>query len=155
MSMDPPRPAAIRKADTLAALSKTGADVWVATANVDGTGAHLVPLSLCWTADRAVVAVEPHSKTAINAIASKQARLAVGPTRDLVMIDAEVERAVDSRDLETDVALAYAEQTGGWDPRDEEKPFVFLVFRPLRLQAWREVNEIEGRTLLRHGEWLI
>jgi len=30
----------------------------------------------------------------------------------------------------------------------------FLVLRPLRIQAWREVNELPGRTLMRAGAWL-
>lgn len=30
-----------------------------------------------------------------------------------------------------------------------------MVLRPLRLQAWREVNEIRGRTLMRDGSWLV
>jgi hypothetical protein len=28
----------------------------------------------------------------------------------------------------------------------------FLVLRPVRIQAWREVNELPGRTLMRGGE---
>jgi len=29
------------------------------------------------------------------------------------------------------------------------------VLRPLRVQAWREANEIAGRTLMRDGAWLV
>jgi hypothetical protein len=31
----------------------------------------------------------------------------------------------------------------------------FLVLRPLRIQAWREVNELSDRALMRGGGWLI
>jgi hypothetical protein len=29
------------------------------------------------------------------------------------------------------------------------------VLRPVRVQAWREVNEIPERTLMRDGTWLV
>jgi len=28
------------------------------------------------------------------------------------------------------------------------------VLRPVRIQAWREVNELSGRTLMRGGLWI-
>jgi hypothetical protein len=30
-----------------------------------------------------------------------------------------------------------------------------LKLRPARIQAWRESDEIEGRTLMRSGNWLL
>ena len=50
-----PRSAAVRKADTLAKLHETGADLWVASASLDPSGtphAYLVPLSLAICASR-------------------------------------------------------------------------------------------------------
>ena len=47
---------------------------------------------------------------------------------------------------------AYAGQAD-WDPRGLPG-YVFLVLRAERIQAWRESNEITGRTILRSGEWL-
>jgi hypothetical protein len=32
---------------------------------------------------------------------------------------------------------------------------VFFVLRPVRIQAWRESNEIPGRTLMRKGRWVV
>lgn len=146
-----PREPATRKADALALLATPAIDVWVATASATGE-AHLVPLSLAWVEERAVVAVAASSVTARNLTASGQARLAVGPTRDVVMIDAVLERAVD---VDQDDALwtGYTNQAD-WDPR-QGSGYVFLVLRPLRLQAWRESDEIAGRTLLRDGTWLV
>jgi hypothetical protein len=140
-----------RKADTLAMLATPTIDVWVATASAEGTP-HLVPLSLAWVEERVVVAVEASSVTARNLTASGTARLAVGPTRDVVMLDAVLETAVD---VATDDALgtAYAAQAD-WDPRGAAG-YVFLVLRPVRVQAWREANEIAGRTLMRDGTWLV
>jgi len=145
------RDPATRKADTLALLATPAIDVWVATASGAGTP-YLVPVSLAWVQDRVVIAVESTSLTARNLADSGRARLAVGPTRDVVVIDAELERSVD---VGADAALgdAYVEQAD-WDPRSSPG-YVFLVLRPVRLQAWREANEIPGRTLLRDGAWLV
>jgi hypothetical protein len=125
--------------------------VWVATASADGAP-YLVPLSLAWVDERAVVAVEETSLTARNLAASGTARLAVGATRDVVMIDAVLERSVA---VEADDALwtAYIGQAD-WDPRSGTG-YVFQVLRPRRIQAWRESNEIPGRTLMRDGTWLV
>jgi hypothetical protein len=140
-----------RKADTVAMLATPAIDVWVATASAEGVP-HLVPVSLAWVDDRVLIAVEVSSVTARNLTASGRARLAVGPTRDVTMIDAVLERAVD---VSADDALgaAYAAQAD-WDPR-RDTGYVFLVLRPVRVQAWREANEIAGRTLMRDGTWLV
>jgi hypothetical protein len=132
-------------------LTTPAIDVWVASASAAGEP-HLVPLSLAWVDDRAVIAVAAGSVTARNVTASGRARLAVGPTRDVVMIDAALDRTVPVGDDEA-LGQAYAAQAD-WDPR-RDQGYVFLVLRPLRLQAWREAEEIEGRTLMRHGSWVV
>ncbi|MGB7805306.1 MAG: pyridoxamine 5'-phosphate oxidase family protein [Actinomycetota bacterium] len=139
-----------RTADTLAMLTTQGIDVWVATASAAGAP-YLVPVSLVWVDDRAVIAVAKSSLTATNLTTSGVARLAVGQTRDVVMIDAVLEEVVD---VGTDEALgsAYIAQAD-WDPRDDTG-YAFLVLRPVRVQAWREANEIPGRALMRDGAWL-
>lgn len=58
-----PRAAATRKQDALALLATPAIDVWVATASGDGN-AHLVPLSLAWTENRVVIALQADSVTA-------------------------------------------------------------------------------------------
>ena len=148
--MSAPRVPATRKADALAMLETPAIDAWVASS---GSGeAHLVPLSLCWNQDRAVVAVEQGSVTASNLEPLATARLAVGPTRDVVMIDAVLERVVDVTE-DNELWSAYTGQAD-WDPR-QGSGYVFLVLRPVQLQAWRESNEIPGRTLMRDGCWLV
>ena len=146
-----PRDPDTRKADTLAMLATPAIDVWVATASAAGAP-HLVPLSLAWVEARVVIAVEASSVTARNLTTAGEARLAVGPTRDVVMIDAVLDRAVEVAD-DAALATAYAAQAD-WDPRDS-MGYTFLVLRPVRLQAWREANEIPGRTLMRDGYWLL
>jgi hypothetical protein len=139
-----------RKADTLALLTTPAVDVWVATASATGAP-YLVPVSLAWVDERVVIAVAASSVTARNLTASGDARLAVGPTRDVVMIDAVLERSVGVAD-DDQLGTAYVAQAD-WDPR-RDTGYVFLVLRPMRVQAWREANEIPGRTLMRDGTWL-
>jgi len=145
-----PRDLATRKADTLSLLTTEAVDVWVATASAAGAP-YLVPVSLAWVDERVVIAVESKSVTARNLTASGTARLAVGPTRDVVMIDAVLERSVDVA-ADDPVGEAYVAQAD-WDPRGSNG-YEFLVLRPVRVQAWREANEIPGRTLMRDGTWL-
>jgi hypothetical protein len=140
-----------RRADTLAMLGTPAIDVWVATASSTGTP-HLVPVSLAWVDERVVIAVAASSVTARNLTSSGTARLAVGRTRDVVMIDVALERAVDVG-TDEDLGAAYAAQAD-WDPRDDPG-YVYLVLRPQRVQAWREENEMRDRLLMRNGRWLV
>ncbi|MDP3968394.1 MAG: pyridoxamine 5'-phosphate oxidase family protein [Nocardioides sp.] len=148
--MPAPRERGARTADALAMLATPAIDVWVATASTAGAP-YLVPVSLAWVEERVVIAVERTSRTARNLGAGGVARLAIGPTRDVVMIDAVLERAVDVED-EASLGEAYTAQAD-WDPRNSSG-YVFLVLRPVRVQAWREVDEMQGRTLMRDGTWL-
>jgi hypothetical protein len=149
MSAPPPRPTHQRLADTFAKLSEPNADVWVASTGPGG--AHLVPLSLAWIDERVVIALPSDSVTGRNIAASGKARLAVGPTRDVVMIDAELDGAHPVDEAPGPIADGYAAQSD-WDPRGQVG-YSYLVLRPLRVQAWREANEISGRTLMRDGVW--
>ena len=148
---DETRSRAQRKADVLAKLSAPVADVWVATA--DGAEPFLVPLTMAWFSDRVVLATDAGSPTARNLAAHGRARLALGTTRDVVRIDAVLERTVPV--LEAGAAgEAYAAQND-WDPRAAGPPYIFLVLRPSRIEAWREENELRGRVIMRDSAWLV
>ena len=152
-----PRTREQRRADTLAKLSASAADVWVATASADAGGnasSYLVPLSLAWLDERVVLATEADSVTARNIVSHGRARLGLGPIRDVVMIDAELEHVYGLDEVPADLARRYAMQAD-WDPRESGDRMRFLVLRPLRIQAWREVNELPGRTLMRGGAWIV
>ena len=41
----------------------------------------------------------------------------------------------------------------GWDPRDEDVPHVYLIATPTSMQAWNSLAEIDGRTIMRNGQW--
>jgi hypothetical protein len=151
-----PRSTEQRKADTLAKLAAPVADVWVATAAAQAGGhasSHLVPLSLAWVDERVVMATEADSVTFRNIASERHARLGLGRTRDVVMIDAELEQVYRLDEVPDDLARRYAAQAD-WDPRKSGGQMRFLVLRPLRIQAWREVNELPGRLLMRGGTWM-
>src|ERR671914_3045721 len=112
--MDPPRSLEQRRTDALALLAKRHADIWVATASSTGD-AHLVPLSYGWTGERLVLATDSTMVTARNIVAAGKARLGTGHTRDVVMIDAELESVHPVGDAPDDVAKPFIDQSD-WDP---------------------------------------
>ena len=151
-----PRNREQRKVDTLAKLAAPAADAWVATAAVGADGhasSYLVPLSLAWIDERVVLATEAGSVTAGNITSQGGVRLGLGPTRDVVMIDAELEHVYSPDEVPVGLARGYVAQAD-WDPRKSGESMRFLVLRPLRIQAWREADELPGRTLMRGGAWI-
>jgi hypothetical protein len=146
------RSRAERIADTSALLARPELDAWVASWSSDG-GGHLVPLSVAWDGTHLILATEPAAVTTPNLEQVPRARLGLGHTRDVVMIDAVVEQSTAAADAPASLVDVYVAQSG-WDPRDAGVPFVVHVLTPVRIQAWREANEIDGRALMRDGRWL-
>lgn len=145
--MEAPRSAQQRKSDTLARLA-SDVDVWIATADGAGSG-YLVPLSFHWDGAGLVVSTPRSSVTARNLSAGGRVRAGLGELRDVTMIDGTVEPVADERTKD-----AFAAKHG-WDPRKETGDYAYFRIVPDRVQAWREANELAGRTLMRDGDWLI
>jgi hypothetical protein len=145
----PARSRSQRILDTLAKL-RDDVDLWVASADERG-GAYLVPLSFYWDDATLTIATPRTSPTAVNLLRSRSARVALGPTRDVVMVEGHVEELP----IGVDVALedAHARATG-FDPRTEPEDYVYLRITPQSIQAWREANELAGRQLMRRGRWV-
>lgn len=142
----PARSRAQRKADTLALLQRE-VDCWVASADEAGN-AHLVPLSFYWDGTALVLATPRSFPTAQNLLRAGVARVGVGPTRDVVLVDGRVGEGVDDA-----TADAHSEHTG-FDARREPEEYVYLRVTPVEIRAWREANELAGRLLMRAGAWL-
>lgn len=142
-----------RKSDALAKLTTKGENIWVASASPIGA-VHLVPVSHTWNGSNVVVATEPESRTVTNVSTNGRVRLALGETRDVVMIDAVLVESVPVAQSTADLADAYATQAG-WDPRTDGGDYVYLVFRPDRILVWQEGEDLTGRTIMRNGTWLI
>jgi hypothetical protein len=151
--MAAPRTLEQRKVDTLSLLSAPAADAWVATASPDGI-AHMVPLSIAWTDDRILLVTEARSLTVRNLNTSKLARLGVGGTRDVVLIVAELVGDYALGEASAQLVGAYVSQSD-WDPTasPDADAYRLLELRPVQIQAWREIDEISDRTLMRNGEW--
>jgi len=148
-AVPPARPLEQRKRDTLELL-RTETDLWIASVSENGRP-HLVPLSHLWDGAALVVAAPRASRTARNLLRSGRARVAVGSTRDVVLVDG----AVDAVEIGVDSELedAHARATG-FDPRTLPEEYVYLRLTPETVQAWREENELAGRYLMRGGHWL-
>jgi hypothetical protein len=141
-----PRTRDERRSDTLRRLA-ADVDCWVASADATGN-AHLVPLSYYWTGDELVLATPRASTTAQNLLRAGRARVGVGPTRDVVLVDATIAEGVDDA-----TADAHTSHTG-FDAREEPEDYVYLRLRPVEIRAWREADELRGRLLMRDGRWL-
>lgn len=144
-----PRPGSQRKTDVLAKL-QTDVDLWVASADETG-GAYLVPLSFYWDGSTLTIATPRVSRTGKNLVRAGWARVALGPTRDVVIIEGRVEAIPIGTDAQLEDAHA---QATGFDPRTLADEYVYLRITPHEIQAWREANELASRQLMRKGEWL-
>jgi hypothetical protein len=141
-----------RKADTFQRL-ESDVDVWVATAEPASGTPYLVPLSYLWDGTTVLVATPAASPTGRNLQVTGQARLALGRTRDVVIIEARVEMIL-AEQLPSTVGDAFAARTG-FDPRAQRNPYHYFRLHPHLIQAWREANELAGRDLMRGGEWVV
>ncbi|MBM6399668.1 pyridoxamine 5'-phosphate oxidase family protein [Phycicoccus sonneratiae] len=146
-----PRSRAVRRRDTERRLAHD-VDLWVASASGDGVP-HLVPLSFDWDGESVLLATPATSPTGRNLAASRTARLGLGPTRDVTLVEGEVE-VVALGDLPPAAADRFAERTG-FDPRAEDGDYAWYRVRPRVVRAWREADELPARELMRDGRWLV
>ncbi|MGO9216291.1 MAG: pyridoxamine 5'-phosphate oxidase family protein [Streptosporangiaceae bacterium] len=145
-----PRSRARRRRDTEHRLTND-IDLRVASASADDAP-YLVPLSFDWDGEALLVATPTDSPTGRNLAATRAVRLGLGHTRDVSMIEGEVEvLEMDALPQErSDRSVARP----GFDPRALATPYRWFRISPRRIQAWREVNELSGRELMRDGRWL-
>ncbi|MET7420997.1 pyridoxamine 5'-phosphate oxidase family protein [Dactylosporangium sp. NPDC005555] len=136
----PARTTGQRVADTRHRLEHD-VDAWVATASPEGEPC-MVPLSFLWDGATLLFCTAPNNPTTRNIAANGRARVAVGPTRDVVLIECAAQ-TVPAGGLSQDVLDAFAEKAG-FRPGPR---YVYLRMTPIWVQAWREANELAGREL--------
>ena len=124
----------------------------MASASADGAP-YLVPLSFDWDGEALLVATPTDSPTGRNLAATGAARLGLGHTRDVSMIEGDVE-VLEIDALPQERGDRFAARTG-FDPRTLATPYRWFRITPRRIQAWREAHELPGRDLLRDGQWLV
>jgi len=146
-----PRSRAERRRDTEHRLTHD-IDVWVATASAEGAP-YLVPLSFDWDGEALLVATPTDSPTGRNLAATRTVRLGLGHTRDVSMIEGDVE-VLEIDALPQQRGDRFAARTG-FDPRALATRYSWFRILPRRIQAWREENELSDRDLMRDGRWLV
>jgi hypothetical protein len=145
----PPRGGEQRKADVLTRLAEDE-DVWVSTAGTDGEPC-LVPLSFVWHDGALVMTTRTANPTTVNIAGNGRATVALGHTRDVVLIEAAA--GVLAGDELHEAAEAFAAKNN-WDTRGRPD-WCYLRFRPRTVRAWREANELAGRYLMKEGAWIV
>ena len=146
--MTTPRTPTQRRDDALAALA-SGRDVWVASADAAGE-THLIPLSYLWDGECLTMATPRDSRTARNLARAGYGRVALPSTDDVVILAGPV--AVVPIAGDDALGSAHAAATG-FDPRLEPEPYIYLQLIPATVQTWRDVPELNGRTIMRDGRW--
>ena len=106
----------------------------MATASADGTP-YLVPLSFDWDGEALLMATPTDSPTGRNLAATRAVRLGLGHTRDVAMIEGQVE-VVEMDELPPERGDRFAARTG-FDPRPEATRYRWFRISPRRIQAWR------------------
>jgi hypothetical protein len=140
----PPRDPATRRADVVRLL-ETERHLWLASAA--GDQPHLIPVAYAFDGRDLVVLTRRTTRTVKNLERSGgRTRIAVGTTRDVVMIDAQA--SVGRPEDEPAELLARL-------PLDPERVPGAVVLRltPRRIQAWRGFAEMKDRLVMVDGEW--
>lgn len=149
--MTEPRTTAQRVADTRRLL-ETAQPGWLATADADGRS-HLIACTAWWHAGEVVVATVGTTRTARNLRATRHARLALGTTQDATLLDLEATELTPVTEAPSDIADGF-HAAARWDPREIGSEWVFVRFRPTRIQAYRGYDETAGSDVFRGGRWL-
>ncbi|MER5965121.1 pyridoxamine 5'-phosphate oxidase [Streptomyces sp. NPDC002057] len=140
-----------RKKDVLARLAEE-ADIWVASAG-GADAPYLVPLSFHWDGTDIWLCTRLTNPTGRNLSTGGRARLALGNTRDVVLLGGEV-TTLSVGDVPTRAVEGFAAKCG-WDPRGSGPAYAWFRVRPTEVEAWNEEPEIAGRHLMRDGVWAV
>lgn len=127
--------------------------MWLSTGG--HTGPHLIPVAFVGDGDgdgdAIVTATGAGSKTVRNLRETGRARVAVGTTSDVVMVDAALDGLVSVPEVATDLADRFAAVSH--DPR-QMPGYVYIRLLPRRIQVWNGFHEFPGRTVMLKGAWL-
>ena len=99
------------------------------------------------------MATSAGSATGRNLATTRAVRVGLGLTRDVTMIEGDVE-VLEVAALLKQKCDRFAARTG-FDPRALATSYRWFRIRPRRIQAWREVDELPERDLMREGRWLV
>ncbi|MEU7133468.1 pyridoxamine 5'-phosphate oxidase family protein [Streptomyces sp. NPDC046261] len=148
---EPVRAPEQRKRDVLERLRRE-LDIWVASADDEGVPC-LVPLWFVWDGEAVWLSTRAGNPTGRNLRRNGRTRLALGHTRDVVLLDGTVETFA-AAEVPAPAAEAFTAKTG-WDPRVTSASYVYFKVVPRAVQAWHEEHELPGRHLMRDGRWVV
>lgn len=123
--------------------------MWLSTGG--RRGPHLIPVAFVDDEDAIVTATGESSRTVRNLRETGRARVAVGTTSDVVMVDTVLDGLVPVPEIATDVADRFAAVSH--DPR-KMSGYLYIRLVPRRVQVWNGFHEFRGRTVILKGEWL-
>lgn len=151
MTSTPPRDAATRKRDVLAALESQG-HYWLATSAINGRP-HIIAVSGWWDGqDELVVTTLGTSVTARNMAMNPVVSLAHGDPSDAIVIRAQMIESAAVEDAH-DLAEGF-KKAMGWDPREMEG-WMFFRLRPTGIKAFKGYEEIGGRDVMIRSRWVV
>lgn len=143
------RDTATRKNDVLVALEKQG-HYWLSNSDAVGR-VRVIGVSGWWDGSQIVMTTLGTSRSARNMAMNPSVVLAHGTPEDAIVIEAEM---IDSSMVEDSPELASGFKAAmGWDPREMDG-WMFFRLRPIRIQAFRGYDEIEGRDVMVRSRWL-
>lgn len=149
--MTEPRTPAERAADTRHLL-ETAQPGWLSTADPAGRS-HLIACTAWWHDGEVVVATVGTTRTAQNLRATRHARLALGAPDDATLLDLEAVTLTPVDESPAEIADGF-HSAAGWDPREIGPEWVFVRFRPDRIQAYRGYDEVPHSVVFRQGSWV-
>lgn len=123
--------------------------MWLSTAG--HSGPHLIPVAFVADDHGIVTATAEASTTVRNLAETRRARVAIGSTSDVVMLDTVLEDLVPVPEVDPDLADRYAAVSH--DPR-QMPGYLYLRLLPQRIQVWNGFHEFTGRTVMLDGAWL-
>ena len=130
--MAAPRPLDARVTAAQQRLSDTH-QLWLATGG--SRGPHLIPVAFVRDGQEIVIATGERSRTVENLRETGRARLALGTTDDVVMVDADLDGFITAPEMPTPIADRYAAVSH--DPR-EMPGYIYIRFRPHRVPGLRQ-----------------
>ena len=145
------RSASQRKSDVIAALEQN-ADLWLATAGTSDRP-QMIPVSAWWDGSSIVIATTGGSLSARNLEANRSGRLALGSPADAILVDVTLSDSVPVEQADAEMSAGFAGAVG-WNPAEVGPGWVFFRLKPLRIQAYRGYDEVEGRDVMRGSRWL-
>ncbi|MFP5021549.1 pyridoxamine 5'-phosphate oxidase family protein [Pseudonocardia phyllosphaerae] len=143
-----PRPLDDRISAARRRLSDTH-QLWLASGGSGGP--HMIPVAFVYDDGQIVTATAERSRTVANLRESQRARLALGTTDDVVMVDASLERFETVSEISQPVADRFAAVSH--DPR-HMPGYLYIRLCPTRIQVWNGYHEFAGRTVMLAGNWL-